>query len=134
MCLVLLLLFVFVSSTLFILPLSLRAFLVLVSCTILILDSACSETLLALVHLKLYLCAVVEIRLRILRKDDVLASNIEASFLGFSISRDCHTHELDLLVRNDKPKPILACKELNGTRVNGFFVDFPVVSLARNFL
>merc|ERR1719250_170821 len=125
----------FVSSTLVLtVPLPLFAFLVLVSFTILALNSTSSKALLALVDLKLYFGAIVQIRCRALRKDNVLAGYIEAPFLCFSIGCSCNTHELDILVGDDKPIPVLACEELHRTCVDGFLVYFSVVALAGNFL
>merc|ERR1711920_651309 len=124
-----------ISSTFFCAVfLSFCAFFVLVCSPVLILDLARSKAFLALIYKELYLCTIVQVRRRIFCKDDVLTSDIETSFLRLSISRYGLAHELDLLIRNNKPKPVLACEELHRTCVYGFLVKFSVIRLARNFL
>merc|ERR1719320_2024969 len=59
---------------------------------------------------------------------------VSFTILCFSIGCSCNTHELDILVGDDKPIPVLACEELDRTCVDGFLVDFTVVALASNLL
>merc|ERR1719454_1327961 len=89
----------FVSSS-FALPFPFCAFFVLVSCAVLILDTTCSKALLAFVNLKLYFSSIVQIRRRIISKDDILPCDVEASFLCFGIGCRCYAAELDFFVRD----------------------------------